>query len=222
MITIAIKKTIVDVKMPKIMLSTVKSTDQEFMQTPAESSISKEYASLEEFFKSVERRAFHMAKMATSNSDDALDIIQDSMFKMVNNYADKKPEEWRPLFYRILNNKITDFYRRKSVRDRIFHWTSWTRSDTDESAFDYIENAEARSSETPDELAMRQLRIDKLSIAVKNLPTRQREAFMLRCWDGMSTAETAQSMRCSEGSVKTHYSRALNTLRGLLEDYWHE
>lgn len=177
------------------------------------------YSSIEEFLKTIERRAFHMARMATGNADSAMDIVQDSMFKLVEKYAHKTPQEWKPLFYRILNSKTTDYYRRKAVRDKVFPWSKYVVNTDSDQATDIVDLTAGRLSETPDEMMMRSQRIDKLTGAVNALPRRQREAFMLRCWEGMSTIETAMSMKCSEGSVKTHYSRAMHSLRDMLEDY---
>ena len=176
---------------------------------------------MDNFLLDIERRAFHMARMATGNPDDALDIVQDAMYKLVEKYSDKSADEWRPLFYRILNSKITDYYRRNAVKNRLISLASWGMNVDDKGA-DLIDRAEARRSETPDQMYVRELQIKRLSAAVKQLPTRQREAFMLRCWEGMSTSTTSQTMGCTEGSVKTHYSRAMHSLRNTLEDYWYE
>ncbi|MDG1812818.1 MAG: RNA polymerase sigma factor, partial [Porticoccaceae bacterium] len=177
------------------------------------------YSSIEEFLKTIERRAFHMARMATGNADSAMDIVQDSMFKLVEKYAHKTPQEWKPLFYRILNSKTIDYYRRKAVRDKVFPWSKYVVNTDSDQATDIVDLTAGRLSETPDEMMMRSQRIDKLTDAVNALPRRQREAFMLRCWEGMSTIDTAMTMKCSEGSVKTHYSRAMHSLRDMLEDY---
>jgi RNA polymerase sigma-70 factor (ECF subfamily) len=176
---------------------------------------------MDNFLVAIERRAFHMAKMATGSPDDALDIVQDAMYKLVEKYSTKPSAEWRPLFYRILNSKITDYYRRNAVKNRLISLASWGMKADDHGA-DLVDRAEARQSETPDQMLVRDLQIKQLTAAVKELPGRQREAFMLRCWEGMSTAITAETMGCSEGSVKTHYSRAMHSLRNRLEDYWHE
>lgn len=177
------------------------------------------YSSMEEFLKTIERRAFHMARMATGDPDTAMDIVQDSMYKLVEKYGDKTAQEWKPLFYRILNSKTIDYYRRKAVRDRVFPWGTYvTNSDSDQHT-DIVDLTAGRTSDTPDEMIMRSQRIDRIIQSVNALPRRQREAFMLRCWEGMSTIETALAMKCSQGSVKTHYSRAMHTLRDLLEDY---
>ena len=99
---------------------------------------------------------------------------------------------------------------------------SLRRSRADDEGGDLIDRAEGHHSQTPDQMFVRQQQIERLTEAVEGLPTRQREAFMLRCWDGMSTALTAECMGCTEGSVKTHYSRAMHSLRHSLEDYWNE
>ncbi|MDB9949312.1 RNA polymerase sigma factor [Porticoccaceae bacterium] len=177
--------------------------------------------SMEEFLQSIERRAFHMARMATGSRDDALDIVQDAMFKLVEKYSAKSASEWRPLFYRILNRKITDYYRRNAVKNRLFSLASFGMQTSDEGA-DVIDRAEARKSDAPDQTVARELQMQILTKAVAQLPGRQRQAFMLRCWDGMSTASTAETMGCSQGSVKTHYSRAMHSLRASLEDYRYE
>ena len=177
-----------------------------------------ETLSMDAFLKTVERRAFHIAKMATGNPDTALDIVQDSMYKLVEKYSHKSSLEWRPLFYRILNGKIIDQYRHKSIRDRLFPWRKTDDSGQGQS-LDAIDTARGRQSDQPDEMIMRAQRIKQLTKGVSALSSRQREAFMLRCWEGMSTIEAAATMRCSEGSVKTHYSRAMHALRDLLEDY---
>lgn len=177
--------------------------------------------SMDKFLESIERRAFHMAQMATGSRDDALDIVQDAMYKLVEKYSAKPPGEWRPLFYRILNSKITDFYRRNAVKNRLISLASWGMK-ADSKGDDLVDRAEGRNSETPQQMFVRDLQVKQLTEAVKQLPHRQREAFMLRCWEGMSTAVTAETMGCTEGSVKTHYSRALHRLRDSLEAYWHE
>jgi RNA polymerase sigma-70 factor (ECF subfamily) len=182
---------------------------------------SMDKVSMNEFLQSIERRAFHMARMATGSRDDALDIVQDAMFKLVEKYSAKSASEWRPLFYRILNRKITDHYRRNAVKNRLFSLASFGMKSSDEGA-DLIDRAEARKSDAPDQTVARELQMKILSKAVAQLPGRQRQAFMLRCWDGMSTAITAETMGCSQGSVKTHYSRAIHSLRASLEDYRHE
>ena len=199
-------------------LEDVNSAKTSIDRAPARGDGLDENLSMDAFLKTVERRAFHMAKIATGDPDTALDIVQDSMYKLVEKYSDKSSIEWRPLFYRILNGKIIDQYRHKAVRDRLFPWRKTVNSDQGQS-LSAIETARGRQSDQPDEMIMRAQRIKQLTKGVSALSSRQREAFMLRCWEGMSTNETAAAMRCSEGSVKTHYSRAMHALRDVLEDY---
>jgi RNA polymerase sigma-70 factor (ECF subfamily) len=151
-----------------------------------------------------------------------MDIVQDSMYKLVEKYSTKQPLEWKPLFYRILSSRLTDYYRRKAVRDRLFVWSKSTSVDSEDSFPDALARAPGRNSETPDEMLMRSQRIQQLDRSVQQLPNRQRQAFMLRCWEGLSTIETSIAMEISEGSVKTHYSRAMHALRDMLEDYRHD
>ncbi|MGB2359807.1 MAG: RNA polymerase sigma factor [Porticoccaceae bacterium] len=180
------------------------------------------YSTMEQFLRHIERRAFHMARLSTGQSEAAMDIVQDSMYKLVEKYSEKQVQDWKPLFYRILSSRLTDYYRRKAVRDRVFSWSKSSHSGEAADAVDPIERAASRNSETPDEMLMRSQRIHQLNNSVQQLPNRQRQAFMLRCWEGLSTADTATAMAISEGSVKTHYSRAMHALRNMLEDYRHD
>lgn len=177
------------------------------------------YQTMEQFLKYIERRAFHMARLNTGDTDVALDVVQDAMYKLVQKYSEKTAEEWKPLFYQILSRKLTDYYRRKSVRDKVLIWAKPLSQDDQQTPIDLTVNAPAPNSETPHEMHMRNQRIAKLDQSVKQLPHRQRQAFMLRCWEGLSTIDTALAMGCSQGSVKTHYSRAMHSLREMLEDY---
>ncbi|MDG2116040.1 MAG: RNA polymerase sigma factor [Porticoccaceae bacterium] len=177
------------------------------------------YQTMEQFLKYIERRAFHMARLNTGDTDVALDVVQDAMYKLVQKYSEKTAEEWKPLFYQILSRKLTDYYRRKSVRDKVLIWAKPLSQDDQKTPIDLTVNASAPNSETPHEMHMRNQRIAKLDQSVKQLPHRQRQAFMLRCWEGLSTIDTALAMGCSQGSVKTHYSRAMHSLREMLEDY---
>jgi RNA polymerase sigma-70 factor, ECF subfamily len=171
---------------------------------------------LDQFLAGVEKRAFKIAQMGLRNDDDALDAVQDSMMKLVQSYGSRSIEEWRPLFYRILANCIRDMQRRRTVRGRIMAWLPM-RDSEDEEDFDPI--AQAPSQEAG---PARRLELDEaigvLETAVADLPARQQQAFLLRNFEGLDVAETASAMGCSEGSVKTHYFRALETLRARLGD----
>ena len=157
-----------------------------------------------------------MAQIATGNTDEALDILQDAMFKLVEKYADRDAKEWGPLFTTILQSRIKDWYRRNQVRNRFRSWFS-SKNEEDE---DPIQQAKDESARTPEQLLQADRRIDELDEALHNLPLRQQQAFLLRTWEGYSVEETATAMKCSAGSVKTHYSRAVHNLRDKLDGHW--
>ena len=157
-----------------------------------------------------------MAQIATGNKDDALDILQDAMFKLVEKYADRDAKDWGPLFTTILQSRIKDWYRRNQVRNRFRSWFS----SKDEEYEDPIQQTEDESARTPEQLLQADRRIDELDEALHNLPLRQQQAFLLRTWEGYSVEETATAMKCSAGSVKTHYSRAIHNLRDRLDEHW--
>jgi RNA polymerase sigma-70 factor, ECF subfamily len=170
---------------------------------------------LDRFLASVEKRAFRMAVLATSNRDDAFDIVQDAMLKLVENYAGKAEAELGPLFFCILQSRIKDWYRRSSVRNRLRTWLG-SNDDDDDDGLDQIVDPSAR---TPDELLAARGGIAALELALAALPLRQQQVFLLRAWEGFDVKQTAQVMGCAEGSVKTHYSRALATLREKLDTH---
>jgi len=174
-----------------------------------------EHVDVDAFLRSVERRGFLMARVALGNEDDALDVLQDAMLRLVQRYASRPEDEMRALFYRILRNRITDLHRRRRVG--AFITSLLPRRDDDG---DPLQELPDPGGMDPARLVAGERRGEALLAALERLPARQREAFMLRCWEGLSTAETASAMRCSEGSVKTHYFRALHALREELEDHW--
>jgi RNA polymerase sigma-70 factor (ECF subfamily) len=173
---------------------------------------------LDRFLASVERPAFRIAQMALRDRDDALDAVQDAMLHLVQSYGARPDEEWRPLFYRILYNGIRDRQRRKSVRSRLFGLLPG-RQDRDEDEGDPLERI-AGDSPDPARQLMNDEAMARLEDALAALPARQQEAFVLRCLQGMDVAETAAAMGCSEGSVKTHYFRALQSLRAALGEVY--
>ncbi len=188
--------------------------------TPASGGVVLEYSrELEKFLAEIERRAFRMAQVALRDADDALDVVQDAMLKLTKNYASKPSSEWRPLFYRILENGIRDLQRRRSVRKRIMTWLPGPKEDPDEEAQDPLDSVADSATPIPEAL-MQDQALKQLEESLRALPTRQREAFMLRNFEGMDVKETAQAMGCSEGSVKTHYSRAVHALRAELGEAW--
>ena len=161
-----------------------------------------------------------MARISTNNVDDAHDIVQDTMYKLVEKYADKAPADWKPLFYTILRSKTTDYYRRNAIRDKVFPWRKPNSNETDDYLELLINLSTSAGTDDPDSMLVRSERLQQLTSAIKQLPLRQLQAFMFRAWEGLSTLQTATAMGCTEGSVKTHYSRAMKRLRALLGDYY--
>lgn len=159
-----------------------------------------------------------MAQMATGNPEDALDLLQDAMLGFVRKYADKPEEEWPPIFYRILQSRITDWYRRAAVRNRFRVWFGAGKDD-ENGDVDEIQNMPDTRSAGPAENMLRRVEANAIEKALRTLPLRQQQAFLLRAWEGLDVKGTAFAMGCSEGSVKTHYSRAVHTLRILLEEH---
>lgn len=171
---------------------------------------------LDQFLKGVERRALRMAELATANRDEALDLVQDAMFGFVRHYATKPTNEWSPLFYRVLDSRLNDWHRRRQVRSR---WLAVFIRDPEDDETDEIAQAPDLNDPGPLlRLAGSEAARD-LDAALGRLPLRQRQAFLLRVWEGFDVAATAKVMRCSDGSVKTHLSRALTALRRALEDH---
>jgi RNA polymerase sigma-70 factor (ECF subfamily) len=173
---------------------------------------------LNQFLAGVELKAFKIAQSALRHEHDALDAVQDAMLQLARAYADRPAEEWRPLFYRILENRIRDMQRRRTVRARIMAWLPGQRDEEGEEPFDPISQAPSEEV-TP----VRRLELDEamteLEKALHDLPNRQRQAFLLRNLEGLDVAQVAAAMGCSEGSVKTHHFRALKALRARLGEF---
>lgn len=182
-----------------------------------EMTLAETRAQLEQFLAGVERRAFVMARLALAHHDDALDVVQDAMFKLVQHYAHKPAAEWPPLFFSILRRRITDVQRRRTVRRRVL--AVFGSNIADEDGYDPI--AAAPDTRTPDPAAQVAcgVALEELGDALRALPARQQQAFMLRMLEGLDVAQTARAMGCSQGSVKTHLSRALASLRNVLEPH---
>lgn len=174
---------------------------------------------LENFLKEVSHRAYRQALFSVKNEETALDMVQESMMKLSEKYPDKPIEEIPMLFTRILQNNILDFHRRQKVRNT---WTtlfsSFQKSEDDE--YDVLESLlakEGSQNESTQDEVEREQTMSAIQLAIENLPQRQREAFLLRYWEEMDLTETAQIMGCSEGSVKTHCSRATKALAAVLK-----
>jgi RNA polymerase sigma-70 factor (ECF subfamily) len=169
----------------------------------------------------VERRAYKQALFAVRDDQLALDVVQDAMLKLAEKYGERPPAELPLLFQRILQNVIRDFYRRQRVRAI---WTTpvsalfGSEGDEDHDPFETleVESTSKAMEPPPDQLARAQV-LGLIEKALSKLPARQRQAFLLRYWEEMDVAEAAKIMGCSEGSVKTHCSRATHALAAMLE-----
>lgn len=176
---------------------------------------------LSEFLSGVERRAFKQAMFAVRDDDAALDIVQDAMLKLAEKYGDKPAAELPMLFQRILQNTIRDYYRRQKVRSLWTTLLSALSPGRDEDESDPLETMDTGDESSlgmppPERLEKAQL-VEILDKELQRLPTRQREAFLLRYWEELDVAETAAAMGCSQGSVKTHCSRAAHALAAALK-----
>ena len=177
---------------------------------------------LSDFLASVERRAYKHARFAVRDEHSAMDIVQDAMLKLSERYGDKPAEEFPMLFHRILQNTILDHFRRLKVRS---YWlplfSSFTPKQAEEE-FDPLEVLEDKDN--PSQAARPDAALEQTQVmaaieeALSRLPARQREAFLLRYWEQLDTAETALAMGCSEGSIKTHCSRATHAMAAMLKE----
>jgi len=176
---------------------------------------------LSDFLKSVEKRAFKRAVYAVRQDDAALDIVQDAMIRLAEKYADRPAAELPLLFQRILSNATMDWFRRQKVRNAVIQNLSDFESDDDDGDFDLLESLQsvegALGAESAADSVSRTQILLLIETAVAELPDRQREAFLLRYWEEFDVAETAAVMGCSEGSVKTHCSRAVHALSKALK-----
>ncbi|HEX5307398.1 MAG TPA: RNA polymerase sigma factor [Dyella sp.] len=173
-------------------------------------------ATLDAFLAQVERRAFRMAELQLGHREEAFDAVQDAMLRLVRSYRDKPAAEWSPLFWGILRRRIVDLQRRRKVRSIVVGWLGggrdgdgdelpgWEPADTAPGPLDRLHDTQSWGD---------------MAAAINQLPRRQREAFLLRVLEGLDVADTARAMGCSEGSVKTHLSRAMHHLRDQLEEW---
>lgn len=192
---------------------------------PAVATLTHERA-LDQFLREHERRALRMAELGTRQREEAMDLVQDAMLGFVKSYAISAAKaapraDWAKLFFTVLDSRLTDWHRRQSVRNRFRVFFS-SRSAADAGSGnsvdeDYLRNVADTHTAEPDRIAMSRESAPAIAKALHILPERQRQAFLLRIWQGFDVAQTAEVMRCSQGSVKTHLSRALERLRTLLE-----
>ena len=177
---------------------------------------------LSQFLIGVERRAFKQALFAVRDEEAALDIVQDAMLRLAEKYGAKPPAELPLLFQRILQNAIRDFFRRRKVRSL---WTTLLSAltphrddDDDADPLETLETVAGPTHQRGPEAEVEQVQLlDSIEKEIEKLPARQREAFLLRYWEELDVAETAAVMGCSEGSVKTHCSRAAHALAAALK-----
>jgi RNA polymerase sigma-70 factor, ECF subfamily len=172
------------------------------------------------FLADVERRAFRIAQVALRSVEDAQDAVQEAMFQLAKRYADRPTAEWPPLFYKILQSRIRDTQRRRMVRNKVLSFFGGQKEDDDDALPDPIASAPDPAGRDPSEQVAQADAMAALETALSRLPGRQREAFMLRILEGLDVEQTAQAMGCSEGSVKTHLSRAMHSLRETLGEHW--
>ena len=176
---------------------------------------------LSDFLKSVEKRAFKRSVYHVRDQEAALDIVQDSMMKLAEHYGDKPTNELPMLFQRILSNCTLDWFRRQKTRNAVFSNMSDFESSSEDGDFDLLETyafAEgSQQAESAEDSTRRAQTLHQIEAEIKELPARQREAFLMRYWEDMDVAETAAAMGCSEGSVKTHCSRAVQALSKALK-----
>jgi RNA polymerase sigma-70 factor (ECF subfamily) len=169
---------------------------------------------MEAFLRDVETRAYRIALVSVRDRDEALDIVQDAMIRLVRRYAARPSAEWAPLFYRILQNRIKDSQRRRTVRSRVLSFFGGVDDE-----YDPVAEAPAPQSDNPLDQLVNADAMRALEQALFLLPVRQREAFTMRNFEGLDVAQTAVAMGCTQGSVKTHYSRAVHRLRELLKEH---
>jgi len=169
--------------------------------------------SLDEFLAGVERRAFRVAELALGHREDALDAVQEAMIRLLR-YEQRPAQEWSPLFWGILRRQLADRHRRNAVRRRVMTWLGRQEPD----APDPLEMLPDPGAD-PLRRLQDERRWEAMGRAVRKLPRRQRECWLLRELQGLDVAETAAAMACSEGSVKTHLSRAMAALRRELEEW---
>ena len=171
---------------------------------------------LSDFLKSVEKRSFKRAVYHVRDDEAALDIVQDSMMKLAEHYGDKPAAELPLLYQRILSNCTLDWFRRQKTRNALFSNISDFETAAGEDDFDLLETfagvTESQKTESAEDSTRRAQILHAIELQILELPGRQREAFLMRYWEEMDVAETAAAMGCSEGSVKTHCSRAVQAL----------
>jgi RNA polymerase sigma-70 factor, ECF subfamily len=188
---------------------------------PAEGHLASR-SELSTFLEGVERRAFKQAQFAVRDEQAALDIVQDAMLRLAEKYGQRPAAELPLLFHRIMQNAIRDYYRRQKVRSL---WTTLLSSlspgrgeDEDQDPLETLQPAEGSNPQEAPGARLEQAQVlEIIEQELVRLPARQREAFIMRYWEELDVAETARVMGCSQGSVKTHCSRATHALAAALK-----
>ncbi|GAB3045602.1 RNA polymerase sigma factor [Acinetobacter apis] len=164
------------------------------------------------FMQEVTGRALVMMESATGQQDIAMDLVQESFISLYKSYANKTTNEWYPLFYTILNNKLQDFRRKEQRSFKNFSFFKKKETIDDDDELEIVDEYNL----DPSDILTHHLTLEEIQTAIQQLPARQQQAFTLRAWEGFSTQTTAEIMNCTEGSVKTHYHRAIQNLKAAL------
>lgn len=165
------------------------------------------------FVEKMTGRALVMMESSTGHHDVAMDIVQESFIALHQNYLKRPVDEWTPLFYTIMNHRLMDWHRREQRKQKRFAWFKPVQVEQEETEIDATLLVEDTQNIDPSDFLSQSHTIEEIQKAVARLPIRQQQAFLLRAWENLDTRTTAQIMECSEGSVKTHYHRAIQSLR---------
>lgn len=174
-------------------------------------------ARLNDFLMSIERRAFRMVRFAAANDEDALDVVQEAMTRLISHYRDREEAEWRPLFFRILQHCLADSLRQQQKQRRWMFWSGSQADVPETGSADGMDDYVGDYRDEPDQALASSRQQQALISAIATLPLQQQQCFLLRCWEGLSVRETADALNISEGSVKTHLSRARQKLNEVAE-----
>lgn len=176
------------------------------------------FDSMDDFLADVEQRAYRIALIALSDHDEALDVVQDTMIRLVQKYQHRPSNEWRTLFFTILHNRITDSHRKNTQRSRWFGWFERSADKDDDN--DPLERVSHYAGLQPEQQLVHSAALTEVDAVLQTLSLRQQQAFWMRMVEGLDTKTTAEVMGCSVGSVKTHLSRALAVLKEELEEHY--
>ncbi|MCY0966908.1 RNA polymerase sigma factor [Parathalassolituus penaei] len=181
------------------------------------------------FLASIEKRAFRMARLATRQDDDALELVQEAMLRLVQQYGGRHSDEWKPLFYRILENCLTDWHRQQQRQRRWMFWRQPLPTDPHQDEADGDMETDHDDGDdlfsrfrSPEQALARERQQHAVLALLEQLPLQQQQCFLLRCWEGLSVQETATALGISDGSVKTHLHRVRQKLERLCADHQYD